>query len=215
MSTTVVVILSVALAGALAFALKRFENRRSPKDNACSQLVNEAFANAGNTADSVILQRLLVHQDQCLGNATYVDRARRLFTNTQQFDKARLLLENADRQHAFTPDELKAQNAWIDLAEAHSVWVNGDEANARVLRDQAIAAADSLRIKWPEWSLPYRILDDAESESWAVANSEKRDYYRQELDTRSRKWNGAFIRNLSDWQPIVFTFLISLVGILS
>ncbi|MEP6781297.1 MAG: GIDE domain-containing protein [Gemmatimonadaceae bacterium] len=214
MSTTFAVILCFAAAGALAFLFKRYEARFEPKDNACSQILSDAFANSSDTADSVILQRLIAHQDKCMGDAEYVDQARRLYTNNQQFDKARTLLENADREHAFKPDELIAQNAWLDLAESHSVWVNGDEPRARELRDKGIAAANALRVKWPEWALPYRILEEAESESWAVPNGERKDYYRLEQEIKSGKLNGAFVRDMSETQAILFTFVISVIGLL-
>lgn len=213
-STTFVVLLCFALAGAVAFQLKLYEARFEPKDNACSQILSDAFANSSDTADSVILQRLIAHQDKCMGSAEYVDQARRLYTNNQQFDKARTLLENADREHAFKPDELIAENAWLDLAESHSVWVNGDEPRATELRDKGFAAANALRVKWPEWALPYRILQEAEAESWAVPNGERKDYYRIEQEIKSGKLNGAFVRNMSETQSIIFTFVISVIGLL-
>ncbi|MEP6763172.1 MAG: GIDE domain-containing protein [Gemmatimonadaceae bacterium] len=214
MSTTFVVIVCFAAAGTAALLFKRYEVRFEPRDNGCSQIITDAFASSGDTADSVILQRLIAHQDKCLGDAAYVDQARRLYTNTQQFEKARMLLEYSEREHAFKPDELIAEIAWIDVAESHSVWANGDEARARELRDKGITSANALRTKWPEWALPYRILEEAESESWAVSSGERKDYYQLEQEIKNGKLNGAFVRNMSDAQPIVFVFVISLIGLL-
>ena len=215
MSTALVVIIALGIAGALAFLVRRYETSRETKPTACSRALDEVFAHGtGDIADSLLLQRLLVHQDKCLGDAAYVDQARRLLVNTMQADRARELLEDADRRHGLTPDELKAQVAWIDLAESHTAWANDSEPRARELRDRGIAAANELRVKWPEWSLPYRLLQEAEGESWAVADSNRVNYYAMQDKLRGRLMSGPWIRAMGSTQSVVFVFVVAAVALL-
>jgi len=83
----------------------------------CSRLVNDAFVDARDVPDALLLERLLPDRDRCLGDAGYVDQARGLLTNTGQFDEARTLLLEASSRATFTPDELVAQHAWVDAAD--------------------------------------------------------------------------------------------------
>jgi hypothetical protein len=117
------------------------------------------------------------------------------------------------RRGTLTSDELEAQRAWVDLTAAHVAWANGSEGQGKELHAKAVASADALRRKWPEWPLPYRILSEAASETWA--SPVPSDYRQAELDAQRRVRNGAFARNLSALQAIVFVFVVSALGALA
>lgn len=216
MSTLLVVILALAAAGGLAWMVNRYETRLEPRATECSRAVDEVFAKGTNdTADSVLLKELLVHRDRCQGNAVFVDQARRLMANTGRFADARALLEIAESQRAMSEDEFKAQHAWIDAAEAQRAWSDGDESRAAELRERAKTVAEALRAKWPEWSMPYLILDDLVRSGPSVSGVSGTEYYALEREARSRKLNGAWIRSLSDWQPTAFTFVVAALAFLA
>lgn len=217
MSTLLSVALALSAAGGLAWLVRWYEAGREPHSTECSRIVNAVFTKAGSDAkDAELLSELLLDRDHCLQDATFVDQARRLMTNLQRSGDARKLLEQADSYHAFKPDELKAQFAWIDEAESREAWSNGDEARAKELNAQATAAANTLREKWPEWSLPYRILGEAsQSGVSGVPYGQGADYFQMEREVRARKMNGAWIRSFSDWQPMVFTFVVAALGFLA
>lgn len=217
MSTLLSVVLAFVAAGGLAWLVRRYDQPRLLRSTECSRTVDAVFAKQGSSAnDADLLKELLLDRDRCLQDPVFVDQARRLMTNLQRSGDARRLLEQAESNRAFKPDELKAQLAWVDAAESHERWANGDESGAKELHDRAMTTANALREKWPEWSLPYRILSEA-SQSGASPTSygESPNYYQMEEAVRSRKLNGAWIRSLNDWQPIVFTFLVALLALLA
>lgn len=217
MSTLISVVLALTAAGGLAWLVRRLDAARMPRSTECSRIVDAVYVKAGpNAKDSDLLAELTLDRDRCAGDAIFVDQTRRLMTNLQQIDQARTLLEQADSSRAFKPDELAAQIAWVDVAESQQAWSNGDEARATELRDRAMASANRLREKWPEWSLPYRILGDAnQSGASGLAYGEGTDYFQMERAVRAQKLNGAWIRSQSDWQPIVFTFVVAAIGFLA
>lgn len=216
MSTVLSILLAVAVAGLAAWLVRRKDLSRDVLPTECSQLVTDAFVNSSDTPDSVLLGRLVPHRERCLGDAGYVDQARRLMTNTQRFDEARQLLKDAGERNTFHPDELSAERAWVDAAEGQGLWADGQEEAGRTMVARATDAANQLREKWPEWSLPYRILEEA-SRSGAAGNSASggTDYYDMERTAKSGKLNGAWIRSQSDWQPVVLTFVVTLLGMLA
>ncbi|MEP6834271.1 MAG: hypothetical protein ABJB74_12820 [Gemmatimonas sp.] len=215
MSTLLTVLLALSAAGGLAWLVRQFEVGRTIRPTACSRAVDAVFANGTNdTADSVLLKELMVHRDRCQSDAVFVDQARRLMTNMQHIGDARALLEVAELQHAMTPDEFKAQHAWIDAAESHKFWGDGDEGRADELRQRAISAANGLREKWPEWRLPYLILDETRRSGPSSQVEGDTEYSRLEQEARSRKLNGAWFRSLSDWEPIAFTFVVAAIAFL-
>ena len=142
MSTALVILLSLAVAGGLAWTVRRIELGREPKPTACTDIMDKVFGAGGSaTPDSMLLEHLLEHRDACMGDAMYVEQLRHLMVNTQQIDQARALLVEAERKHTFNADELAAQVAWVDFAESHAVWANGDEARASM---KALAAWRAL-----------------------------------------------------------------------
>src|SRR4051812_13483896 len=113
------VALSLGVIAAIAWSTHWREMRGAPTPSRCSRLVDEAFdIDPARTPDSVLLSRLLTHRSGCTGDATYVDQTRRLMLDVQRVGDARTLLHEAERSHAFTPDNLAAQRAWVDLEEA-------------------------------------------------------------------------------------------------
>src|SRR4051812_37308710 len=70
------------------------------------------------------------------------------------------LLHEAERSHAFTPDNLAAQRAWVDLEEAREAVRHGDMQRATTLHARALTTTHRLRAAWPEWEVPYRILTE-------------------------------------------------------
>jgi hypothetical protein len=114
-----------------------------------------------------------------------------------------------------TPDELEAQFAWVDLGAARQAWSDGNEESATALQAKAVLAADKLRGKWPEWSLPYTILEEAGRGAWSKPPSaETTNYYQLENSVRRRVLNGAFVRAFTDWQPIAYVFAVTVVGMM-
>ena len=216
MSTALVIILSFVTAAVLAWMVRWYETGREPGPTACSRVLDEVFAGgAMNTDDAVLLARLLEHQDECIGDARYVEQARRLLLNTQQIDEARALLKEAGRRGTFTADELTGQVAWVDFAAARLAWSNGAESRAEALHADVMSAANDLRHKWPEWSVPYTILGEAGRATWAKsATAQTTDYYQLERTARRRVLNGAFVRAFTDWQPIAYVFVVTVTGML-
>ncbi|MBC8086582.1 MAG: hypothetical protein H7Z40_04910 [Phycisphaerae bacterium] len=216
MSTILSIFLAVAVAGTAAWMVRRLDLGRDAPITECSRLVTEAFTNARDTPDSLLLARLLPLRDRCLDDAGYVDQTRRLLTNATRFTEARTLLKAADEKHAFKPDELVAQFAWIDAAESHDAWANGEEGRATELLKRATDATNGLRARWPEWSLPYRILDEANLSGASPTNDGGgTSFFQMEREARSRKLNGAWVRAQSDWQPVALTFAVAFVGMLA
>jgi len=216
MSTTVALLVALVVAGALALSVHRVDQHHVPKQTACEKRLNVVFANgAGGLPDSVLLERLLEHRDACIADAAFIDQARRLMVNTQQIDSARALLVDVNNRHALTRDEQSAQSAWVDLGDAQRTWVNGDERVARPLHASAVTVATALQARWPEWSLPYRILEEASHVEWVTRDSAPTvDWYQRERSARGRVLNGAFARNFSDWQPPTYVFVITVIGML-
>lgn len=217
MSTLISVVLALTAAGGLAWLVRQLDAARTPRSTECSRILGAVFAKGGSDAkDADLLAELLLDRDRCIGDPLFVDQTRRLMTNLQRTKEARALLEQAEKSRAFTPDELIAQVAWVDLAESQEAWSNGNEARARELRDRVLASANALREKWPEWSLPYRILGDAnQSGASGLAYGEGTDYFLMEREVRAKKLNGAWIRSQSDWQPLAFTFVVAAIGFLA
>jgi hypothetical protein len=216
MSTALVILLSLAVAGALAWSVRRYETSLEIGPTPCSRVLDEVFAGgAVNTPDSILVEQLLEHRAECIRDAGYVDQARRLLLNTQQVDRARALLNEAERYGTFKPDELRAQFAWVDLTAAHMAWTNDRQASAEGLHAKAVSAASELRDKWPEWSLPYRILEEAGRAGWTkFTSTPATDYFQLERAVRRRILNGAFVRALTDWQPIAFVFVVAVMSML-
>jgi len=215
MLTSLAIAVSVVVSGVLAWAVHRYELRREPP-SACAGVIDAVFSEgASTTADSLLLSQLLEHRDGCMRDPDYVEQARRLMLNTQRPNEARALLKDAEQRGTFTADELKAQVAWVDLAEAHSEWANGEESRADELRARALSSARDLQNRWPEWTQPYLILEEAERTYWKTpTGAQATDYLASERKARGRILNGAFIRDLSDWQPSVYVFLVAMAGML-
>ena len=208
MSTALAFFVAFLVAGAVAWSVRRHEQQREPKATDCSRAIDEIFAKiSGDTADATLLTRLLVHRDKCMGDVAYVDQLSRLMVNVQKFPEARTLLEDAERQHTFKPDELQAQVAMVDLGEAQLAWTNGDVPRAQALHTSAVTSLNALRERWPEWALPYRELDEARSASYlADQQRDEMNYSILQEKARSRWVNGAFARDLEGWTLMVFVF---------
>jgi len=217
MSTLLGLILSLAIAGGLAWVVRRYEMSREAKPTPCSRVLEKVFAHrTAETEDSVLLGGLLEHRDDCTGDYEYVDQVRRLFLNTQQIDEARDFLESVKRRGALTTDELEAQFAWVNLEAAHQAWSGGNEERSATLHAEAVSAAERLRGKWPDWSLPYTILEEAGRGAWSKPPSaETINYYQLENNVRRRLLNGAFVRAFTDWQPIAYVFVVTVVGMIA
>jgi hypothetical protein len=216
MTTALAVTASFVTAGALAWAVRRHEARQLPAPTACEGAFDAVFADAASTPDSVLLARLLDHRDRCMGDAAYVDQARRLMLNLGRTDDARALLADAGRRGALAPDEQTAQAAWVDLADAQLAWGAGDEPRAAELHARATAAADALRRRWPEWSLPYRILDEAGRAPWVTDQDAQSagDVLRERAAQRG-VLNGAFVRGFTEAQAVAFAFVVALAATLA
>jgi hypothetical protein len=214
MSTWLVVFLCVAFAAALAWWVHRYDARRIPPPSPCAHVLDDVFSEGvADTPDAVLLAALLKHRSECLGDPIYVDQVRRLMVNTQQIAPARALLAEAKRRRTFAPDELKAQIAWVDLAAAHTAWVNGQESQAEKLRAAATASAHELRQRWPEWPLPYLILDEAErAHHRGSAEVHATDFFQMGRSARHQVLNGAAVRNFSEVQTAVFVFVTAAIG---
>ena len=177
----------------------------------------EAFAGSGSiTPDSVLLERLLQHRSPCEGDAAYVDQVRRLMLAQQRVNEARALVVTAERQRVFTPDENRAEHAWIDLGEAEIALANGDEPRAQTLHARATSAAEELRRRWPEWSLPYRVLSDAAlaSPTGSTANVGPAHFAQLEREAQGRLRTGAIVRASTGPQVAAFAFVLTLVAML-
>lgn len=209
LSTVFSVVIALAIAGLTTWLVRRADLSRETPISACSRLVTDLFANSAQTADSVLLSRLEAHREECLGDPGFVDQTRRLMTSVGQFANARSLLHEADRRRAVKPDELRAQLAWVDAAEAQSAWSDGNEARASELSERAAAEANRLREKWPEWSLPYRILEDLNQSGAQGSAQGSVDYYAMERAAQSRKLNGAWVRSQYDARALVPAFLVT------
>ena len=213
MRVPLLVVATLVAGGTLTWLVHRREAGRFAPPTACSRAIDAVFgSDASTTADSVLLARLLVHRDRCVGDATYVDQARRLMMNLQRLDDARALLDEAERRRASTDDEMAAQRAWIDVEEAHAAEANGDGARATEAQARAVAAVSRLRERWPEWSVPYTIL--GEMQRTGLAPEQVEDPYALERDARRRIANGAIVRSLTGPQAMVVAFLAGALGIL-
>ncbi len=217
MSTALIIGVALALAGGLAWWVARLEASRERQPTPCDAVLDAVFAQGSATKSDVeLLPLLLKHRRECLGDPGFVDQVRRLLLSTQRVDQARALLKDAEWQGTFKPDELKAQVAWVDLTAAHVAWSEGEEAKAKTIRAGAVAVTESLRESWPEWSVPYRILEEADGFVWVKSPSDPRtDYLQLERQARRRLWTGAWVRSLQDWQPLVFVFLVAATGLLA
>jgi hypothetical protein len=217
MSTVITIIVALAAAGAVALFVRMLEARSIVAPTECSELVFETFASGSSDAsDQAQLAKLFLDRDRCLGDATFVDQARRLMTNLQDPAQARALIDAAELRNAMTRDEFTAQRAWIDAAESQQAWGNDEHERARELYDRAMKSANALRAQWPEWSQPYRILEEASRSGISpTRDGGGADYYQLERETVSRKLNGAWIRSLTDWQPMAFAFGISAIAFLA
>lgn len=69
MSTVLSILLAVAVAGVAAWLVRRKDQSRDAAPTECSRLVTDAFVNANDTPDSVVMGRLIPHRDRCLGDA--------------------------------------------------------------------------------------------------------------------------------------------------
>jgi hypothetical protein len=216
MITRVVIVSSVAVASLLAWVVRRYELSREPAPSPCETIITDVFSEgAGNVPDSLLLGQLLEHRAQCIKDRAYVDQARRLFLNTQRPDDARELVKDAERNGTFSADEMKAQLAWTDLADAHVAGTRDELPRANELRSRALGAANELRAKWPEWSIPYLILTEAERVSWKPKPGDGPNYYQIENEARGRVVNGAYVRSFSELQAIAFVLVIALIGVLA
>lgn len=220
-STPLAIVLSLAVAGVLTRLVNRYESRRyDAPATECSRALAETFdSTSATTADSLLLERLLAKRDHCMADAAYVDQARRLMVITRRANDARTLLERADREHAFAPDELAAQNAAVDLGEARLLANDGDSSRASALHRRAVATAQRLRERWPEWSLPYRLLDEANEvadmmREGASPASVPMEYFALERAAQSRILTGASIRAFGDTEVTAFTFVVAALGML-
>jgi hypothetical protein len=67
MSTLLVIVITVAVAGALAWTVQRYDASREPKPTDCSRSMEAVFADASsNVAGPVLLSRMLVNRDKCM-----------------------------------------------------------------------------------------------------------------------------------------------------
>jgi hypothetical protein len=213
------VALSLGVIAAIASSTHRQEMRGAPTPSRCSRLVDEAFGDdPGRTPDSVLLARLLTHRSRCTGDATYVDQTRRLMLDVQRVGDARTLLHEAERSHAFTPDNLAAQRAWVDLEEALGAVRHGDMPRAATLHARALTTTHRLRAAWPEWETPYRILTElqriAPNDS-AASRAVTEDQSALLRAARKRITTGAFVRSLASRQMIAVVSALAAIGLLA
>jgi len=217
---TAFVALSLVVIAALVSSAHRLESSRNVSmPSLCSRLVDEAFGlDAARTPDSVLLTRLLVHRARCSGDATYVEKARRLMLNVQRVDDARALLAEAERSKAFTKDQLEAHRAWVDLEESRQALLRGDPRRAATLRTRLVATTNRLRATWPEWGPPYVILAELERSApiepvASLAGTE--NAYALERAAHWRLTTGAFVRSLSSLQLYGAVCAIAALGLLA
>ena len=216
MITPAVIGSSVAVASSLAWVVRRYELSREPAPSPCARIVTDVFSEGASTVpDSLLLAQMLEHRGECMKDAAYVDQTRRLMLNTGRPDDARELLKDAERNGTFSAAEMKAQLAWTDLADAHLPWTRDDLPRANELRSRALAAANELRAKWSEWSIPYLILTEEERFSWKPTPGDGPNYYLIENEARARVANGAFVRGFSELQVVAIVFAVALIGMLS
>jgi hypothetical protein len=216
MSTAIAITASLAGAGVHAWLVRRHETAREPAPTPCAGVIDAVFeGDVSSTPDSVLLARLLENRRECMRDPVYVDQVRRLMLNTSRPDDATALLDDAERQGTFTADELTGQRAMVDLAAAHLAWTNDAQSRADELHAKAVAAADALRRRWPEWRLPYRILDEASRASWKNPSQQSAQYVQLERAALGRVTNGAFARSFSDLQATAFTFIVAALGLLA
>lgn len=216
-STPLLLVLTLAVAGSLAWLIARREALRTVTPTVCSRAIDEAFGlDASRTSDAVLLDRLLAHRARCAGDAAYVDQARRLMVNLQRVDDARALLDEAARRRALTADELAAERAWVDLEASRVALANGDHAGARQAYGRAVAAVDTLGARWPEWAVPYTIMTELRRSVLADTSGSEalRDPLVLERAARARIDNGAVMRSLTRSQVMVVAFLAGALGVL-
>lgn len=213
MSGPVLVISALAAGGTLAWLTHQREALRAPAPTVCSRALDEAFGiDASTTSDAVLLSRLLAHRDRCLGDAAYVDQARRLMLNLERTQDARALLEEAARRRALTGDELAAERAWVDVEESRLAEHRGDTSEAHAARARAQSALDRLRARWPEWAVPYTIMGEMQRSSLADSGTQP---LAAELEraARRRVATGAIVRSLTEPQLLVVAFLAGAFGV--
>jgi hypothetical protein len=110
---------SLVAGGALAWLTHQREALRVRTPTRCSRAIDEAYGlDASSMPDSVLLARLLVHRDACIGDVGYVDRTQRVMLDLLRTDAARALVDEAERRRALTRDQLAAQRAWVDVEES-------------------------------------------------------------------------------------------------
>ena len=212
------VALSLGVIAAIAWSTHRLEMSGAPTPSRCSRLVDEAFGiDPARTPDSLLLARLLAHRSRCTGDATYVDQARRLMLGVQRVGDARALLREAEQRDAFTPDNLAAQRAWVDLEEGRQALQRGDVERATTLHARALTTTRRLRATWPEWEVPYRILAElqriAPNSGASLAVTE--DQFALLRAARKRVATGAFVRSLAGRQMIAAACALAAIGLLA
>jgi hypothetical protein len=217
MGLPLLVVSSLMAGGTLAWLTHQREAVRIRTPTRCSRVIDEAYGlDASSIRDSVLLARLLVHRDACIGDVAYVDRTRRVMLDLLRTDAARALLDEAERRHTLSPDELSAQRAWVDVEESRIAEARGDSSGARAARARASATIERLRERWPEWAEPYTIMRDMKRTSLPDAGGPSSAEQPEELEraARRRLASGAIIRSLTAPQALVVAFLAGVLGIL-
>jgi hypothetical protein len=218
LSVPLLVVATLATGGALAWGTHTRERLRVRTPTACSRAIDEAFGiDASTTPDAVLLDRLLANRTRCMGNAAFVDQARRLMLSLQRIDAARALLDEAERRGALAPDELAAERTWVDVEESQVAEARRDTTRARALRTRATATVARLRERWPEWRVPYTIM--GELPRTALVEQGGPAPTPAEIDAlehaaRHRVANGAIVRSLTESRALAVAFLAGALGVL-
>ena len=218
LSVPLLVVATLATGGALAWGTHTRERLRVRTPTACSRAIDEAFGiDASTTTDAVLLDRLLATRTRCMGDAAFVDQARRLMLNLQRIDAARALLDEAERRGALAPDELAAERVWVDLEESQVAEARRDTTRARALRARATTTVARLRERWPEWRVPYTIMGERPRTALVERGgppAAPAAIDALERDARHRVANGAVVRSLTESRALVAAFLAGAVGVL-
>lgn len=217
-SAPLLVVATLAVGGVLAWLTHRREVGHQRTPTTCSRAIDEAFdVDAATVSDAVLLGRLLVHRERCMGDAMYVDQARRLMLDLQRIGDARALLDEAERRGALTPDELAAQRAWVDIEESHLAAATGQDTRARAAQARAAAAVERLRSRWPEWTVPYTLMRELQRtavlEPGGPAPMPDDPNALERIASRHVA-NGAIVRSLTMPQALVVAFLAGAIGVL-
>jgi hypothetical protein len=217
-SVPLLVVTTLAVGGALAWLTHRREAGYQRTPTTCSRAIDEAFeVDASTVSDAVLLRRLLVHRERCMGDAAYVDRARRLMLDLRRTADARALLDEAERRGALAADELAAQRAWVDIEESHLAAANGQGTRARAAQARAAAAVERLRARWPEWAVPYTLMRELQRTAVLEPGGPAPmpdDPTMLERIAHRRFANGAIVRSLTMPQALVVAFLAGAIGVL-